>query len=339
MPRVTNGVGVSRALQCVTDRTLLALGDMRCASLGFITSVALAGCGGGEVDVPGSAPALHPSAPSPSFVSGAPPEAGWVRVSFRVDPQIPAGNEQYVCLVLDAPPLAGRFLRSVRWTPPGGAVAIHHATLYGFRGDHASGPVSCAMQPEGTALVHVYTPGAVPLALPPGVALELPPDTAGLAVEAHALRLADGAADTSFVELLLTDGRPDHVAGWVDDRAPVPTIDPHTDVASTGRCRFGATVHVVSTWPHMHRAGKSFYGSVVRHDGRRESFVELDHWDFSHQGMYPRDVTLEAGDAIETLCVWANPTDSPIFPGSLSTDEMCNQGLYVWPVEDARCVP
>ena len=299
-------------------------------------ALAASACGGGEVDL--AKPVSAPVGESPTSVV-APSSDGWWPVTFRADPPVPAGNEAYVCLVLDAPRLAGRYLRSVRWTPPSGPVSLHHATLYSFRGDHGPGAVSCADQPEGTGILHVYTPGAVPLTLPDGVALSLSADTTGLGVEIHALRMADGQAELGTVELQLSDDPPVHVAGWVDDRAPVPTIPPHDELASTGRCRFAEPVHVVSTWPHMHRAGKSFYGAVVRANGAREDFVDVDPWDFSHQRMYPRDVALAAGDGVETLCVWQNTTDLPIFAGALSSDEMCNQGLYVWPIESARCVP
>lgn len=298
-----------------------------------------AACGGGEVDAARSVVAERPAVVEGPAVAVAPAaDPDTVRLTFSVDPANTAGSEEYVCLVIDAPPLAGRYVRSVDWAPPGGAVSLHHAALWGVRGEYAIGPVSCDDPPEGTVLLHMYTPGAVPLALPEGVALAIPDDTTRLVISAHALRTADGHAEPTTVKLSLTEA-PAHVARWVDDRAPVPTIPPHAELASTGRCTFGAPVHVVSTWPHMHLAGKSFYGAILRSNGARESLVDIDRWDFHHQIMYPRDVTLEAGDAIETLCVWADTGDEPVYPGPFSVNEMCNQGLYVWPAEDAFCVP
>jgi len=65
--------------------------------------------------------------------------------------------------------------------------------------------------------------------------------------------------------------------------------------------------------------------------------IQVPTWNFYHQPMYPLDVEFEAGDGVETSCTWFNTTDQIISPGPFSFNEMCNQGLYVWPPEAARC--
>jgi hypothetical protein len=98
-------------------------------------------------------------------------------------------------------------------------------------------------------------------------------------------------------------------------------------------------VHIVTVWPHMHRLGSAFHGTVIRGDGRREALLDLPSWSFDHQLIYPVDVQLQAGDVVETQCLWMNPTDATVLPGPRSSDEMCNQGLFVWPFDHARCAP
>ena len=88
----------------------------------------------------------------------------------------------------------------------------------------------------------------------------------------------------------------------------------------------------------MHRLGAHFEGTIVRANGAREPLLTVPMWDFSHQPLYPVDAPLADGDAIETACSWDNTTDFPVQSGPYSGDEMCNQGLVVWPKEAATCL-
>jgi len=174
--------------------------------------------------------------------------------------------------------------------------------------------------------------------LPEGVALRIAPSTNRLEVELHLMRTSVGDAEPTVIDLGLLTSAPEHLAGWVDDHAAVPPLAPHARATQTGSCRFPAPGHVISSWPHMHLAGESFSGTMVRANGTRESLVEVPTWDYYHQPMYPLDVAFEAGDAVETSCSWWNRTDQVIEPGLFSFEEMCNQGLYVWPLEAAQCL-
>jgi hypothetical protein len=89
----------------------------------------------------------------------------------------------------------------------------------------------------------------------------------------------------------------------------------------------------------MHRAGRRFLGTLVRADGERETLLDIPRWDFEHQPVYPIDVRIDAGDSVETRCEWSNDSDQVIEAGSFTRDEMCNQGLFVWPPEGTHCVP
>jgi hypothetical protein len=261
------------------------------------------------------------------------------RIEVRANPPSEPGQESYLCFVVDGAPLAGHQLESVTWSPGGGPVLVHHATLSALGEAGPLGEVDCEQFPTGASVIHVYTPGAGALKLPKGVALQLGPDTERLRVELHLLRASPGEAAPIIVDLGLLSGSAEHVAAWVDDYAPVPPLVPQVPATETGSCRFPAPGRLIYSWPHMHQSGASFEGAMIRADGTRETLIEVPSWDFEHQLMYPLDVPFEAGDSMQTSCSWLNTTDEIVFPGPYSFQEMCNQGLYVWPPEAARCEP
>ncbi len=85
----------------------------------------------------------------------------------------------------------------------------------------------------------------------------------------------------------------------------------------------------------MHLAGQEFHGAVLRQDGTTMPLIDVVPWDFYRQLTYTVDVDVSAGDQIQTQCIWFNQTDNYIFGGPLTTDEMCNQALLVWPASSA----
>jgi hypothetical protein len=283
--------------------------------------------------LPALALALPACAPPPPAECAAP-----TALAFHAD--LPsAGDEAYLCFGFDAAPLAARALRSLSVEAPAAAPLVyHHVALYAVSGAFPDGPVPCEGMPAGAVELDVWAPGGGPLALPDGVGLLVPPGTQRLVVQTHVLRTASGPAATGALHLCVDDGV-QHLATWLPARAPVPAIRPHTVESSTAECRVSAPLHVVSTWPHMHRAGAAFHGAVLRVDGARAPLVDVEPWVFDPQRPYVVDAELATGDAIETTCVWRNDSDSYVLPGPLVSDEMCGQSLIAWPSEAARCAP
>jgi hypothetical protein len=296
----------------------------RNAVLGLL--IAAAGCGAGhqspDPDAGDAVPPLSPTARRGEFVA---------------DPAIDVGHEAYVCYSFDVQGISDVHIGRVTWHPPTGPVLLHHASLFAAGGLPDVGEVPCDPMPTRVAALGVYTPGIEPLQLPDGVAVELPAGTQRLLVLAHAIRVDAGPANPTYVDLELAAEPVLHSANWVDDFGPVPTLDPGESTGSIGRCLFAQPTHIVSVWPHMHRMGAEFHGVVVRADGTREALLDVKPWDYDHQLIYPVDVQLEAGDVVETQCHWTNTTDHVVGPGPYSTDEMCNQGLLVWPFDSALC--
>lgn len=218
---------------------------------------------------------------------------------------------------------------------PGGSVSLHHVALFASPAEFADGPVECESMPEDAVPLHVWATGGGPLVLASDIELVVPAGTHRLIVQAHALRTSDGNPMPRAVVLTPRRGAP-HRAGWLPLRAPTPALRPHHQEEATATCAIAGELHLISTWPHMHQAGKAFRGSVLR-DGIAAEFVDVDPWSFEAQRAYAIDTTVAPNQVIETHCIWQNDTDQTILPGPSINDEMCGQSVMGWPVEAARC--
>jgi hypothetical protein len=250
-------------------------------------------------------------------------------LSFAID--APVDGEAYECFGFDASPVAGRWVRAIAWTPPApGGVSLHHATLFAVQADYPAGPVPCDSMPSST-IIHTWAPGADPMTLPTGVAIALPAGTQSLVVQAHVLRFGAGPAATATATIDTTDATPAHRAAWLSAFGSVPAIRPNMQEHTVTTCFAAQPMHIFTAWPHMHLIGTSFQGAIVRVDGTRTVIVDVPSWNFGEQRTYPVDEDLAAGDAVETDCTWFNPTDAYVLPGTSTHDEMCGDGLIVWP--------
>jgi hypothetical protein len=289
--------------------------NVRVASLALLLSPLLLGCDDG-------------TAPAPATL---------VTLRMGLDPQVPPGQEQYQCFLFDVGGARGAPVHALHWTPSSGPVLIHHAMSFATAATGAEGPVPCEPMPPPVAVLPLYAPGGEDTSLPEGVSIVIPATAASVFVEMHLIRVGAGQGSAS-VDLLASEAPPAHLAGWVDDFATVPPLPPRSFTTATAQCRFGGSVHVVASWPHMHRLGAQFEGTIVRAGGTRVPLLDVATWDFDHQPLYLVDGVLGVGDAVETACTWDNDTGQTVMAGAFSTDEMCNQGLVVWPQESAYCV-
>jgi hypothetical protein len=254
-------------------------------------------------------------------------------LAFAID--APVDGEAYQCFGFDASPIAAQWVRGIAWTPPPpGGPSLHHATLFAVPQDYPGGPVSCDSMPSST-IMHIWAPGGDALTLPPGVALALPAGTKRLVVQAHVLRFGAGPPATATVTIDTTASAPVDVAAWLAALGSVPAIRPHMQEHTVTTCFAQAPMHILTAWPHMHLIGTSFQGAIVRADGTRTVIVDVPSWTFGEQRTYAVDKDLAAGDGVETDCTWFNPTDQYVLPGPSTHDEMCGDGLIVWPAAGA----
>jgi hypothetical protein len=93
----------------------------------------------------------------------------------------------------------------------------------------------------------------------------------------------------------------------------------------------------------MHQIGYEFLPTIVRGDAGAaagsdagvDPRVDVRPWVWDLQRTYPLDVVLGPGDGISTSCTWTNWTTETVTDGLYLTNEMCHQGLVVWPAANA----
>jgi hypothetical protein len=260
--------------------------------------------------------------------------------TLRFVPDIGDASEGYVCFGFDAGAAATSTVGGVLWEPPlGGALLLHHASLYAVTVDYPDGPVACDGMPPGSVGLHVWTPGGNNLVLPSDTGLLLPPGTKRFVVEAHTIRVGQGPVEDGRVSLCSGPPQPAHFAALMSASAPVPAIRPMHVETSQATCALAGDVHLWSVWPHMHLAGMEITVDLLGADAGADRLVDVVPWDFHRQMTYPLSIDAIAGDRIQTQCVWQNNTSSYILPGPLTENEMCNAVLIAWPAENASCLP
>lgn len=260
--------------------------------------------------------------------------------SLQFLPALAEGEQEgYVCFAFTAEQRQGP-LASLTWDLASrGGVGLHHATLYTTAEERPlSGPFGCEPMPVDALAVHAGVPGSEVFSLPPDMALELSSKARTFIVEAHMYRSNGDAAGQASVSLCRASEAPAKLAGRFAVGAPVPAIRPHTVEVSAALCRVPADLHLLYSWPHMHRAGREFRATLLRND-QRLPLLDVGDWDFTHQVTYETGLDARAGDLIETTCVWENDSDEYVLPGLLSANEMCTHGVTAYPADRAYCDP
>lgn len=98
---------------------------------------------------------------------------------------------------------------------------------------------------------------------------------------------------------------------------------------STGKCRVRAKgpVTLLRVQPYAHRLVKSARSTLTRPDGTRVVLYDATRFLFGEQeraaSMLDPPVVVQAGDVIETTCVYDNPAERSILFGESTDDELC----------------
>ena len=275
--------------------------------------------------------------PSDADSKSSPECAGALTLSFV--PDTAGASETYVCFGFDAGALGDRNISRIAWADSPPPFVLHHAKLYAIPGDYPDGPTPCAGMPAGAVGLHVWARGGGNLILPRDTGLVLPAGTRRFVVEAHVLQVGAGAPAAASVSICPGPSAPTHLAAMMPTFAPVPAIRPQHTETSQASCVVAGPLHLFSVWPHMHLIGTEIDLDLLRGDGSITSLVAVTPWMFHAQNAYPLDVDIQEGDRIRTRCTWRNNSDAYVFPGLLTSDEMCNAGFIVWPAASAICAP
>ena len=128
--------------------------------------------------------------------NGTPAGEGPVLATFpaSLDPDLPIGGEIYACQLFDARQLQGAAVHELRWTPPAGALSLHHAMMFVTSATGAPGPWPCEPMPPAVAVLPLYAPGGETTTLADGVSIVIPASAQSLFVEMHLYRREAGSS-------------------------------------------------------------------------------------------------------------------------------------------------
>ena len=262
-----------------------------------------------------------------------------------------AGN-LYECFAFR--PTWGAETQATAWAPLiGDDRVVHHWILYKTSTAQTDGGVfECSSMPGDAQFVMGWAPGGGATVMPGELGFELPDPDEMLLLQVHYWNVAGhtDARDDTGVAICATDTPRPQAAGilWLGtlniDIPPRATNHETTGTCPSLLTRFlPGPLNVLAASPHMHEFGRAFRTEIVRAGGGRDTVIEVDPWDFNDQRNYQmdRELVIQPGDAIETTCVYDNPTDQRVRFGERTEDEMCFNFVTVYPTshlpDERRC--
>jgi hypothetical protein len=228
--------------------------------------------------------------------------------------------------------------QAIAWAPIiDDARVVHHWILYQVSGTSDK----CD---QNKVFLMGWAPGNSGFMMPDKIGYELPDPGQRMLLEIHYNnpRMLTDAKDRSGVAVCTTREPRPTVAGTITFGRldfVIPANTPEHRV--TGRCPSLATLllreslHVLSSWPHMHQIGRKFSVEISRL-GSKTRILQVDNFDFHNQIGYRHDnVVIRRGDEVITTCTFENRSNQPVKYGSRSEDEMCFNFAMVYPISAA----
>jgi Copper type II ascorbate-dependent monooxygenase, C-terminal domain len=260
---------------------------------------------------------------------------------------VPSG-ETYTSFIFKTPwttPVQGLRFRHL----PDNMAVLHHWLLYSesdtsladgaVDGCELGGPTGflCG-QATSRSLITGWAPGRGDFELPGDVGLELPGPGALLAIEFHYYNQSDNtASDQSGAEICVTSKfRPNTASvSWLGTEnisIPASSRGDASGTCTPARKGMNSTdpIHILFSWPHMHKTGRHLASIVNRAGGMKETLIDTD-FSFDYQILHDTPLLLNPGDTVSTTCSFENTTPATISFGQSTTAEMCFNFTYAWP--------
>ena len=259
---------------------------------------------------------------------------------------VPPG-ETYTSVIFKAPwtkPVQGLRFRHLA----DNAAVLHHWLLFSETANMPEGAVEeCQLAgPTGflcgaattRSLITGWAPGRKDFELPADVGLELPAPGALMAVEFHYYNQgASTAQDKSGVEVCVSSKFRKNTASvsWLGtETIEIPAKSKGTAAGTCNPLRTGMNatdpIHVLYSWPHMHKLGTHLKSVVNRKGGMQEVLYDGD-FNFEFQVVHDSPMLLNPGDTVTTTCSFDNTTNGLVTFGQSTTMEMCFNFAYAWP--------
>jgi hypothetical protein len=210
---------------------------------------------------------------------------------------------------------------------------IHHWLLYKMITPQFDGlALGCIGFHIDGALLAGWAPGGGDWILPKDVGMDL--GGGDFLLEVHYSNTGPATTDTSGVDICSTSQLRPVSAGlfWLG------TMDIDIPAAGTGTAQSHCTpqiqepLHILRSWPHMHRLGRHLTTTVVRAgSGATEPVIDVP-FDFNYQNQYDTPFVVNPGDRLDTTCTYDNRTGaSSVGFGESTSSEMCFDFTVAYP--------
>lgn len=253
---------------------------------------------------------------------------------LRVDWEIPAGREQYLCARMTVPEdtyLSGFF--------PLSPAGTHHTALTVREApDAPDGVTECDLSEVAPRNVSGSGVGTMGGSLPSGIAMKLARGSQ-LLLNLHLFNFNDAPLrGRSGTRVLTTTAA--NVTSLADGVAvgPLKLMVPPGRSIVRGVCTVDHDYTIFSVLPHMHQMGAHL--KVVAHRSAGDVLIHDGPYDFENQIATRLDpIALVEGDTIEIECTYENTTGQTLHFGESSNDEMCIAGLARFPAGGKDACP
>ncbi len=264
-----------------------------------------------------------------------PDECDYMTFHARRDPGgakygVPAG-EQYYCFGFHVPLEQGA--QGLAFYPEiDNTQVIHHWLLYKAKTPQIDGAINVCLgfHPDGELLAG-WAPGAGPMFLPEHVGLEL--GGGDFILEVHYNNTGAATEDASGVRVCKAkEHRPNTASvSWLGTEAIIiPPAAKAFQVPSNCRPSVTTPIHILKSWPHMHKLGRHMTTLIHRANGEVEPLVDVN-FDFNYQWGYDTPTILNQGDWIQTTCFFDNDTGGFVTFGESTGNEMCYDFTIAYP--------
>lgn len=245
--------------------------------------------------------------------------------------RLTVGQEQTMCIVLDAGNDVARFVRAIRTTLPQGS---HHMIVYRTSEGLNATPRSCIPFASGGDAIFIAETREAELVFPPDVGLRFEPHQ-HIRLEVHAVNYYDAPIDVTAsvrFELYGTDTPPTDEMRLLFTGDMSLSLPPRvaTTVHSFHRPPEGARIFAITS--HTHSLGtyasiaeassRSDEGGTVLHESRSWSEPPLD--------VFSPPRVLAAGRGLRLTCTFFNSRDDHVGFGLGFEDEMCFLWAYYY---------
>eukprot|EP00850_Spirogloea_muscicola_P002048 SM000007S21008 [mRNA] locus=s7:1366209:1376064:- [translate_table: standard] len=230
---------------------------------------------------------------------------------------------------------------------------VHHMVLYSCTDQEFAAladQFDCLTQAIPCAkTILAWAIGGLPYDFPPAAGLPFGPGGyVKMVLEMHYTNPSSisGVVDSSGLKFTFSDKLRDYDAGtWplgptvaqsivIPPGMPSWTVKSKCSLSCTKKLFKNGPITVISSLLHQHLIGKSQWTSLTRNGTFVKYLNRADYYDFAFQqtSIFPTPLRLQAGDVLETTCVWDSTGRVNNTVGGLATtDEMCLHYLTYYP--------